>query len=192
MASHPPSAEQIRQWLADHGDLLYRYAVSLVRDRATAEELVQETFLAALKSARRFRGRSTPQTWLTGILRHKVMDHFRSLARRANVSAVDLDDLDQQVFDAKGAWLTPPAPWPSDPHSVLKDCEFREVLNRCLDKLDAVKRGVIMLRVFEELSSKEVCKELGITATNLWVLMHRARGALRDCLEKNWFGGQES
>ena len=184
-----PDAEQIKQWVHEHGDAMYRYALSMVRDRTKAEDMVQEAFLAAIKSASGFGGRSNPRTWLVGILRHKILDSFRREALEAKYAAEG--DFDDDLFDPQGRWINPPAPVPDDPHETLSNREFVETLNACLDRLDAAKRAVIMLRAFEGLSAKEVCKELEITPTNLWVLVHRARGLLRRCLEQNWYGERE-
>ncbi len=192
MASSGSSSEQVKQWVVEHGDALHRYAFSMVRDKATAEDLVQDTFLAALKAERKFRGKSNPRTWLTGILRHKIVDHFRSKTKEASFTASDILELESEMFDAQGRWLTPPSNWPTDPHQRLAGRQFRETLNQCLNRLDEAKRAVIMLRAFEGLSSEEVCKELAITPTNLWVLAHRARETLRRCLDKHWFGDKEN
>lgn len=192
MASGTSSSERVKEWVVEHGDALHRYALSMVRDPATAEDLVQDAFLAALKAAPKFRGRSNPRTWLTGILRHKIVDYFRTKAKEASYTATDVLELDAELFDAQGRWVDPPSNWPLDPHQSLAGRQFRQTLNQCLARLDQAKRAVIMLRAFEGLSSEEVCKELAITPTNLWVLAHRARENLRRCLDKYWFGDKES
>ncbi len=191
MATERAETEQVRQWVLDHGDALYRYAVSMVRDQTKAEDLVQDTFLAALKATSKFAGRSNPRTWLIGILRHKILDAFRRESLEAKHTASSDEDVDADLFDAQGRWLKPPAAVSDDPHQVLASREFEKALNGCLDRLDGPKRAAILLRAFEGLSSQEVCKELEITPTNLWVLVHRARGILRRCLEQNWFGPRE-
>ncbi len=191
MASSGSSSEQVKQWVVEHGDALHRYALSMVRDVATAEDLVQDTFLAALKAETKFRGRSNPRTWLTGILRHKIVDHFRVKTKEASYTGEAIE-LDSELFDSQGRWIDPPSNWPTDPHQRLAGMQFREALNQCLNRLDDAKRAVIMLRAFEGLSSEEVCKELAITPTNLWVLAHRARETLRRCLDKHWFGEKEN
>lgn len=184
-----PSAEQ---WANDYGPVLYRYALARVSDRGVAEELVQETFLAALKSFDQFQGQSTVQTWLIGILRHKLVDHFRGqFKKRAVEIPMEEDDPEHDLFDARGRWKHPPAQWGSDPHAALQSQEFRQVLSDCLQGIPPDKRAVLLLRTAEGLSSDEICGELSITYANLWVLMHRARAALRRCLEKRWFGAKK-
>ncbi|MBI2821955.1 MAG: sigma-70 family RNA polymerase sigma factor [Acidobacteria bacterium] len=185
-STQPPDAEQ---WVRDYGPALHRYALSRVLDHGVAEELVQETFLAGLKSFERFQGQSSVQTWLIGILRHKLLDHFRQESKKRE-SEVPLDDSDPEgdLFDERGRWARPPVKWNVDPHSALHSEEFRQVLARCLRGIPPQKRTVLLLRAGEGLSGKEICKQLAITPTHLWVLMHRARGALRRCLEEHWFG----
>ncbi|MFQ5737944.1 MAG: sigma-70 family RNA polymerase sigma factor [Acidobacteriota bacterium] len=178
------------EWVSQHGDALYRYALGLVRDPVEAEELVQETFLAALKSSSGFKGRSSVRTWLTGILRHKIFDHFRHQTKRLEIESAE-EDVESDLFDQRGRWLRAPGSWPRDPHKILEDAEFQRVLKECVDGLSPLKRAVFFLRISEGLSGKEICKVLEITPTHTWVLAHRARGAIRRCLDERWFGERE-
>jgi RNA polymerase sigma-70 factor (TIGR02943 family) len=151
---------------------------------------VQETLLAALAAEKSFAGRSNLRTWLTGILKHKIIDAIRHKQRRPIVAAafdetLDVDALDG-MFTDEGAWKTPPADW-GDPEHALAQSEFMDVLTRCLDKLPPATARVFTMREILELESDEICKELSITANNLWVILHRARISLRQCLEQNWF-----
>jgi len=173
-----------------HRGYLLRVATLQLRDNDLAEDVVQDTLLAALQGATGFSGRSSLKTWLTGILKHKIVDVIRRKAREPVFAALEdecqLDDLDA-LFDESGHWDNPPAEW-GDPESQLSRQQFFDILQFCLDKLPPNTARVFMMREVLELSSSEICKELTITSTNLWVILYRARVALRQCLEQNWFG----
>lgn len=175
-------------WVDLHGDLLYRYALARVRRPDIAEELVQETFLAALKSMDKFEGRSTERTWLTGILRHKILDHFRSRSR--SLPAVELgshEDFLSDLFDERGNWIAPPDAFSIPPESLLEREEFWKVFEGCLDRLSDRARETFVLRVLENESVEGICNVLGISATNLYVILFRARTQMRHCLTLHWF-----
>jgi len=183
-----------KDWADKHGDYLYRCAMLRVRDAGLAEEVVQETFLAALQAGERFAGGSSERSWMVGILKHKIIDHFRKQSREG--SSEDLErvvvDLDEHLFDAEGYWKSHavgPKNWPNDPSAALEQKQFWEVLKRCLSELPPKMAQVFSLREVDELSSDEVCATLDITSSNLWVLLHRARKHLRGCLEKHHFTG---
>jgi len=176
------------QWQDLYGYVLYRYALARVSDAFVAEELVQEAFLAALESAHSFREQSTVQTWLIGILRHKIMDHFRMQLKKQQMELpIEASNADQDLFDGSGKWLRPPVAWSCDPHQALQSTEFRQILTQCVNAIPTEKRTVLLSRAVDGLSGREICKLLDITPTHMWVLMHRARGALRRCLEERWF-----
>lgn len=182
-------------WVDQHGDFLYRYALLRLRDPAVAEDVVQETFLAALQARHNFAGQSSEKTWLVGILKHKIIDHFRKISRERPVHDIELRPDDPvELFQTSGEWIghwdleRGPTEWAADPGHVLEQMEFWKVLERCLSELPARMASAFTLREMEDLSSEEICKALGISATNLWVMLHRARAHLRHCLEMNWFG----
>ncbi len=175
-------------WVHTYGDQLFRYAIVRVGDREAARDLVQETFLAAVRARGRFAGRSSPGTWLTGILKHKIVDHFRKRSREPADAGLDPEE---GRFQEDGRWKDPPALWKQDPSLVLGRRQFWEILHRCLAELPPRRAGVFTLRELEGLATEELCKQLEITPTNLWVLLHRARLALRECLEQHGFGGGE-
>jgi len=178
-------------WVDEHGDALFRYALLRVRERASAEDVVQETFLAAVKSKSEFQGGSEVRTWLIGILRHKIGDYFRKYGREVQVDGVDdADPVVDSWFDRKGFWLKPPKPWDVNPVELAQRKEFWLVLQGCMDALPGRAGEAFSLRVVNDTEADEVCKVLGITTTNLWVLLHRARARLRACLEEKWFGRQ--
>jgi len=178
-----------------HRGYLMRVATLQLRDRAAAEDAVQDTLVAALAGRAGFTGRSSVKTWLTGILKHKIVDAIRRRQREPVPEAslgdeTDLDDF-EPLFDETGHWEAMPAHW-SDPEAALSRRQFFDVLEFCLDKLPANTGRVFMMREVMELESDEICKELRITSNNLWVILYRARMALRLCLDKHWFGAPEA
>ena len=173
-----------------HRRYLLRVAQLQLRDPDLAEDVVQETLVAALSASDAFSGRSSVKTWLTGILKHKIVDAIRQKQRQPIIMAsfeeeTDLDDFDP-LFKDNGGWEAKPADW-GDPENALSRTEFMEILELCLEKLPPNTARVFMMREVMELESDEICKELTITANNLWVILYRARMALRQCLEQNWF-----
>jgi len=172
-----------------HRGYLLRVAVLQLRNDELAEDVVQDTLLAALQGKAGFSGRSTLKTWLTGILKHKIVDAIRKKGREPVTAPLEeesqLDDFDA-LFDGVGHWANPPANW-GDPEAELSRREFFDVVEFCLDKLPPNTARVFMMREVMELDGPEICKELSITSTNLWVILYRARVALRLCLEQHWF-----
>lgn len=167
---------------------LMRFARSQLRNDAWAEDAVSETLVAALEKPQSFAGGSQLKTWLVGILKHKVVDQLRRHTREATVlSRDDEEDLDAQLFAEDGHWREMPADWGDDPEASLRQHQFIEVLETCIDRLPATQGRVFMMREWLELDSDEICKELKLTTTNLWVLLHRARLRLRECLQATWF-----
>jgi RNA polymerase sigma-70 factor (ECF subfamily) len=162
---------------------LLRYAALQLRDAAAAEDAVQETLLAALAGETSFAGRSNLRTWLTGILKHKIVDTIRRSSREPTLPEEDFDAL----FDARGHWIEMPSAWP-DPDTSLGQKQFFAVLEDCLAKLPAKTARTFMMREHMGFETDDICKELAITPTHCWVLLHRARLALRICLDMNWFG----
>ena len=173
-------------WLQRHGDYLYKYALFRMRDPAAAEDVMQETLLAALKSRNRFVGRSNERTWLVGILKHKIIDHFRNSQRETQFECGDNDD---EFFDQKGAWKTTsrPVAWNVNPESALELKDFQRNLESCLDQLPERLAQVFVLREIDELTTEEICSLLKITPSNLWVMLHRARLRLQHLLGAYWF-----
>jgi RNA polymerase sigma-70 factor (TIGR02943 family) len=166
---------------------LMRFARTQLRNDAWAEDAVSETLLAALERPQSFAGQSQLKTWLVGILKHKVVDQLRRHTREASLTGADDDeDLDELLFAADGHWRDAPQEW-GDPEHALRERQFFEVLEACMQVLPGVQGRVFMMREWLELGTDEICKELSITSTNLWVLLHRARLRLRDCLQQGWF-----
>jgi RNA polymerase sigma-70 factor (ECF subfamily) len=184
------SAATVEDQLAEHRTYLLRFARLQLRNDAWAEDAVSETLMAAISKPQSVANRSQLKTWLVGILKHKVIDILRQ--RQREVQLVDDEEggsaeLDSLMFRADGHFMQQPAEW-GDPEQELTSRQFFAVLEACTEKLPAAMGRVFLMREWLELSSDEICKELQLTPTNLYVQLHRARLRLRECLEINWFG----
>lgn len=178
------------QWLDEHGAALFKYALVHTRDEYRAEEAVQETLLAALQARDRFAGGASVRTWLIGILKHKIMDMFRRDAREVALDEpADIPEAGEadDNFAADGHWHARLADW-GDPARTLESAQFLAILQRCLDALPPRLARLFMLREVMEESTETLCKELAVTPTNLWTMLHRGRLGLRRCLDRNWGG----
>jgi len=180
--------------IQSHQGYLMRYALAQLRDSQLAEEAVQEALLAALEGIGSFDGRSSLRTWLTSILRFKVVDlQRRAVKERAQAdlgekasAAVDEGWIDE-FFDESGHWRSPPQAW-NDPDAALEQTRFWQAFEQCLGRLPAGAGRVFFRREVMGDETAAICQDEGITASNCWVMLHRARLALRGCLERNWFG----
>ena len=187
----PNSKLNAAQWLDEFGDALYRFALRRVGSADVAEDLVQETFVAALRSADRFEGRSQVRTWLTSILRNKITDHMRKLGRERKHAERDRAEQEPAVFK-NGKWLIGLQSWNSESMTKTESQEFWTMLNQCAEKLPEKLRAAFRMRDVEQLAMQDICETLDITSSNLSVRLHRARVLLRECVDRNWFtaGGQ--
>ena len=185
----PMATPELSAQFDAHRGYLLRVARLQLRNDELAEDVVQDTLLAALQGAAGFSGKSSVKTWLTGILKHKIVDAIRRKTSAPELTTLaeesQIDDFDA-LFDSTGHWENPPADW-GNPESDLERREFFDMMDFCLEKLPPNTARVFMMREVMELDSDEICKELSITSTNLWVIMYRARVSLRECLERNWF-----
>ncbi|MFN3304524.1 MAG: sigma-70 family RNA polymerase sigma factor [Roseateles sp.] len=181
-SDHPRQIQALRP-------VLLKYARLQLRNEAWAEDAVSETLLAALEKPQSFGGHSQLKTWLIGILKHKLVDQIRKNSREVSTSAGsdDGEDLDELLFAADGHWREAQHDW-GNPEDALRQADFMRVLEACVEKLPGQQGRLFMMREWLELESDEICKELAITPTNLWVMLHRARLRLRDCLQAGWFG----
>jgi RNA polymerase sigma-70 factor (ECF subfamily) len=194
----PPVTDPRYAEIESHRPYLLRYALAQLRDMQLAEEAVQEALLAALEGLDGFGGKSALRTWLTSILRFKIVDlQRRAVSDRAHLESTDFsaqsDDeswLDE-LFDATGHWRDPPQAW-SDPEAAFEQRRFWEAFERCLDRLPAAAGRVFFKREVMGEETQTICKEESISASNCWVILHRSRIALRSCLEKHWFGKEHS
>jgi RNA polymerase sigma-70 factor (ECF subfamily) len=182
------------RWLDDHGDYLFKYAVFRLRDDTASEDAVQETFLAALKAYEKFEGRGSERTWLVGILKHKIVDHFRRAVREAPLGeetdeASDHREFFERADGWKGHWNNDYAPtdWHATPAELLERSDFWKVFTDCLSPLPQRTARAFTMREVDGHRSEEICEILSISVNNLWVMLHRARLQLRNCLEVKWF-----
>lgn len=178
----------VNAWVEAHGDYLYRFALARLRDTHQAEDVVQETFLAAVKNPS-FTGKSSARTWLTGILKHKIVDLQRKAFKEQPLSDLSNGDGDEieidDFFDNQGHWIDKPAQV-DIPEAALSQKQFLGVLDNCISKLPKKLAALYVLRDVHETDNEEICKDLAITSTNAWVMLYRARMSLRKCLELNW------
>lgn len=193
LQTYDPGAMPDEEFIAALRPDLLRFARLQLRDAAAAEDAVQEALLAALRNARQYAGRAQAKAWVFGILRHKIVDLIRQQARSINTSALgaegeELDRTLEDLFDASGHWSLSARPlgW-NDPDAALHQQDFWNVFDACLNHLPENTARVFMMREFLEFETPEVCRELGITANHCHVILHRARMALRQCLERGWF-----
>lgn len=167
---------------------LLRFASLQLRDAAAAEDAVQEALAAALAAEAGFAGRANLRTWVTGILKHKIVDIVRRQAREPALTAEEEDpEALEALFRRNGHWEARPAAW-NDPDGALEQAQFFRALEACLERLPARTGQVFMMREHLGLETGEICKEVGITPTHCWVLLYRARMVLRECLQQTWFG----
>ena len=180
------------KWLDCHGDYLFRYALMRVREAIVAEDLLQETLLAAIGSYHTHAGRSSERAWLVGIMKHKVIDYFRRQARNAQFQLTAEDD-EIEYFENSGPWQghwredRAPTSWAAGVGQCLQSSEFWETFERCLSQLAPQMSIAFTLREIDGLTSTQICEVLNITPSNLWVLLHRGRYKLRHLLEVEWF-----
>lgn len=176
-------------WVDSHGDRLFRYALSRVRDARAAEDLVQDTLVTALKARDRFKGESSELTWLTGILRLKVFEHYRAQAREVPLDGGEDDDREESWFEDGRHWKPEHAPrdWGPEPQRAAESSEFAAALRACLDALTPNVSRAFVLREMEGVEHHECAAVLGVPPGRLAVLLYRARMRLRRCLEKNHF-----
>lgn len=174
---------------------LLRFARLQLRDAGAAEDAVQETMLAALTGSHRFESRSSYKTWLISILRNKIVDIIRAQSRELPASSLADDEegdalLEESLFEPRGHWQpgARPTRW-ADPEASFEQQQFWKVFEACLDHLPPKTARIFMMREFLGLDTGEICKETGISSSNCWVVLHRARMGLRSCLETRWFAG---
>jgi RNA polymerase sigma-70 factor (TIGR02943 family) len=183
------------KWIDSYADYLYSFAYNRFSDEETAKDLVQETFLSALKAREGFKGEASEKTWLVSILKRKIIDLYRKNATHPQQSFEESEQYKiaySHYFTEsgfiKGEWnkTTAPKPWNVSEKNSIEQKEFKHILAQCLGKLPKVWSSVFALKYLEEEESENICKELEITSSNYWVIMHRAKLQMRECLEKNW------
>lgn len=174
--------------------LLVRFAQLQIRNQALAEDAVQDALIAVLEKPDHFAGQSSLRTYVTGILKYKIIDCLRAGSRERQIETCEdqsEDDAIDALFIADGHTREQPMAW-GDPDATLEQKDFFRVLEICLEKLPAKTARIFMMREWLELETDEICKELAITTSNAWVLLYRARMRLRECLDLNWFGSRQA
>jgi RNA polymerase sigma-70 factor (ECF subfamily) len=188
------SIAEAERWLSEHGNALYAFALLHLRNPHLAEDAVQETLLAALQAQARYTGSASVRTWLTGILKHKIIDEFRRAAREtANTDSAEVNwehaeaERVEQEFEADGHWNHALSDW-GNPEKQAYSEQLWSLIERCLNTLSPRAARLFVLRDLWEMEAERVCQELAITPNNLWTGLHRARLGMRQCLEKNGMG----
>jgi RNA polymerase sigma-70 factor (ECF subfamily) len=175
------------KWIDNYSDYLFNYAAVRVNDSDLAKDLVQDTFFAGLKSAKNFQGKSTERTWLVSILKRKIIDHYRKINSKKGQAEVRMNFYNDG--ENEGNWIEERVPqsWDNQSEKDIENKELRSQLDICINKLPEKYAMVFRMKTIQEFETEEICKELDITASNLWVIIHRARTQLRKCMEDNWF-----
>jgi len=175
---------------------LVKFARIQLRQDASVEDVVQETLIALLEHPERFAGLSSLKTYAIGILKHKIVDVLRRGKREVALHGEDDAEGDSTsadmatfdaMFDETGHFREAPRSW-GDPNAAYEQKQFFEILELCIERLPAKVAQIFMMREWLGLETEEICKELGVTSTNAWVMLYRARMRLRECLQLNWFG----
>ena len=184
----------VKRWVEMYSDKMYSWTFYKTNSKEIAEDLVQDTFLAAFQSISKFEGKSDPKTWLFAILNNKIAEHFRKIYRNPILSENQANPNEGEsffdtLFDSNGEWQKEERPkeWHNTEAHLLDDVAFVKVLQACMDKLPANWNAVIQLKYLEEKKGDLICQELGIAPTNFWQILHRSKLQLRKCLENHWF-----
>lgn len=176
-------------WVKNYADYLYSYACTRIDDKELARDLVQETFLAALESWKKFDGRSSEKTWLTSILKNKIFDVYRKKSTASNKQPMSLNGSDtDEFFENSGHWKEGryPESFGIEEPVAMEDKEFDGILRSCMEKLPPLWKSVFTMKHIDEETSETICARLELTTSNFWVISHRAKVSLRDCLQRNW------
>ncbi len=195
MTGTPSTTLDPERWVERYGNYLFRYAMSFLREEKLAEDAVQECLLAGLEALAKYTGSASEKTWLTGILKHKIVDSIRQQSREKPME--DLENLadtladEDDLFDETAHWSHPIVSL-DDPANALDNKRFWEALDKCITALPPKLARLFMLRELGDMDSENICQELQITATNLWTMLYRCRMSLRQCLEVKWLGSRRN
>jgi len=179
-------SQDLAGWVDSYTTDLFTWALHKTSDEELARDLVQDTFMAAAEKLDGFRGDSSPKTFLFSILNHKIIDYYRKKVNKP----VNMDDQSfSSVFNTNGEWLgsSKPQEWKESETNLLDDADFQSVLRKCIGNLPENWNACVTLKYLQEKKTEEICQELGITTSNYWQMMHRAKLQLRECIENNWF-----
>lgn len=176
------------EWVNHYSDQLLGFALSRLKDEHLAKDLVQETFISAWKNIEQYNGEASVKTWLTTILKNKIIDHYRKASTRLTDSLISQEEAQDAFFDAAGHWSKThyPKDFAMDAGSTIEKKEFLQILTDCRKKLKSIQDAVFSLKYLDGVDSETICKELNISPSNYWVLIHRTKVQLRSCIEINW------
>lgn len=174
-----------QKWVDRYADYLYNYTIVRVNDRETAQDLISETFLAGLKSKDNFKGEASERTWLIAILKRKIIDHYRKINSKKGKAEVRIQYTDDET---EGDWLEERVEDLSDKNAEdqIENEELGMAILNCLDSINEKQATIFKMKTIDEIDTETICNEFDITPSNLWVIIHRARKAMADCLEQNW------
>mgnify|MGYP001949626914 CR=1 FL=1 len=175
------------KWIDNYADYLFNYAVVRVNNSDLAKDLVQDTFFAGLKSKDNFQGKASERTWLIAILKRKIIDQYRKMNSAKGKAEVKMNFYDSG--EREGEWIEErvPSAWNAEVEKNLESEELKFTLEKCIENLPDKYKTVFKMKTIQDFETDVICKELDITASNLWVIIHRARTQLRKCMEDNWF-----
>jgi RNA polymerase sigma-70 factor (ECF subfamily) len=175
------------KWIDLYSDYLFNYTISRVNDRDLSKDLVQDTFFAGLKSMKNFKGEASERTWLISILKRKIIDYYRKI--NSNKGKAEVRMSYNSDVETEGDWLEERVadPFDKNAESVIENEELGDAIYSCLDKLPEKQATIFKMKTIEGIDTETICNELNITASNLWVIIHRARTTMASCMEKNWF-----
>ena len=175
------------KWVDAYADYLFNYAVSRVSDAEIAKDLVQETFVAGLNSAKNYKGDAAERTWLIAILKRKVIDHYRKINSKKGKAEVRMSYA--STSEEEGDWLEERVadPFTKGGDETIENRELGLAIHDCLAKLPKKQSLVFTKKTIQGMSTEDICNELGINPSNLWVMIHRARTALMGCMNENWY-----
>tara|TARA_R100000935_G_C2797416_1_gene148826 strand:- start:374 stop:922 length:549 start_codon:yes stop_codon:yes gene_type:complete len=173
-------------WVDKYADYLYNYTIVRVNNVEVAQDLISETFFAALKSKDNFKGEASERTWLISILKRKIIDYYRKINSKKGRAEVHISYKNEENG---GDWLEENAADLLDQNAEdkMENSELGLVILECLEKLPKQQAQIFKLKTVENYDTEAICKEFNISSSNLWVIIHRARKALAACLEENWF-----
>ena len=180
-------------WVKNYADYLYNFAYYRVNNQELAEDLVQDTFLSGIKGKNTYKGEASEKTWLVSILKNKIIDYYKKASTK-NESPLQLNEEESPSYDyffdkkKMGHWQnnTSPKEWGDVSDSQTETKEFYKILENCLEKLPVKWKGIFSMSLLDDQDAKIVCKEFNLSSSNFWVIMHRAKLQVRECLEKNW------
>ncbi len=186
----------VSEWVKLYGDYLYNYCIYRVNHAEEAEDLVQDTFLSAIKAKDSFRGDCSEKTWLLTILKRKIIDFYRKKSIQSIQQSINSEQIatgyeEYFIRDGKheGHWssLGKPNNWSVSSSTLLETKEFYKVLQHCFSLMPEKWSSVFKMKIIEEMETELICKELNLNASNYWVIMHRAKLQLRKCMALNWY-----